>query len=139
MAVSVTINIDDESRFNKVITEQLDALKPEEIKDIITNAIKEMLHEDDNKILKNILVKEHRNVYNGYTTYEASDLLKHILESFDYSAGQDLVDDLVKDLRENNKSIIEDIMLNLLIKGITNNTAFYEEMKDILRQIHNGY
>lgn len=139
MAVSVTINIDDDSRFNKVLTDQIDALNPEEIKGVVIDAIKEMLHNNDNEILKSILVIESRNVYGGYNTYEASDLLLSILKSFDYSAGQDLVDDLIKDLREHNKTIIENVMLDLFVKGITNNTTFYDELKDVLRRIHNEY
>lgn len=142
MGVSITINIDDESRFKDIISKELDALKLEELHDIVIDAIKEMLHTNDNEIIKGLLVREISDIYTNRHSYEPTTFMYDILKSFDYSEGQEIANDIINELRTNYRKLAEEVMLTMIINGMTDNYIFRDNIKkifiDIYRDMHNN-
>ena len=104
--MQVTININDESRFKEIIEKELYALDKEELKNIIVEAIREGLKDNDYDLAKRILIS--KSPYSSYNT-EPSELTKELVKKADVSAIQEVADAMIADLKENHSKFLSDM------------------------------
>lgn len=130
--MQVTININDESKFKAVIEKELDALDKDELKQIIVEGIREGLKDNDYDLAKRILVK--KSPYSTYDT-EPSELTKELVRKADVSGIQEVADAMINDLKENHSRILERVLLDLMIDGLTNKYEFQSMLKRTLSEI----
>ena len=141
--IQVTVNI-DEKMFDDSIGTALKEMKPEEIKEMITNCIKEYLlgknSDGDNNI--EILLYDIRKEYYGARSLQPSIFTKSMLEKLDYSGLQEVVDKCIEDLKNNHKDILEKVLLEIIVQGLTNTYTFRDTLefstRDIIRQMNNN-
>lgn len=134
--ISVTVNI-DEKMFDESVGEALKSLKPEEMKDMITNCIKEYLLGVNNKGVSNLetLMYDKENTYYGSSKLKPSFFTEQIIEKLDYSALQEVVDECIKNLKENHKDILEEILLEMMVRGLTDTYNFATSVQSTIHSV----
>ena len=140
--IRVTVNI-DEKMFDDSIGGALKAMKPEEMQDMISNCIKEYLmgkNENGDQNIETLLYDIEKQYYGG-RVLRPSHFTKAMLDKLDYSGLQEVVDKCVNDLKENHKDIIEKLLLNLMIDGLTNTYGFRSAVEmaasDVVHRLNN--
>ena len=132
--MQLTINV-DETMFKDVLDNELKALSPEDLKNVMTECIKEYFTANDFKNLEPLIIQETKSRYNWNTQKEATLFATKLIESCDYSQLQLVVDEAIKELQKNYRSILEDILLKTLVQGFTSNYAISSQLEMSVRDI----
>lgn len=131
--MDITIKIDDDSRFNDIIKNELNALNPEELHEIIISVIKEALTANNYEIIKSLLVEERSTGW--CKAYEPTQLTISIIEKCDYSQMQDIVNNMIDYLKNNHKDLLEKILINIFDRGLCNSYSFRESVENVFTDI----
>ena len=133
--ISVTVNI-DEKMFDESVGEALKSLKPEEMKDMITNCIKKYLLGTNDKGVNNleVLMYDKENTYYG-TKIKPTFFTEQIIKNLDYSALQEVVDECIKNLKENHKDILEKILLEMMVSGLKDTYNFSTTLETTIQSV----
>ena len=154
----------DEDQFKSLIEKEITDLPKDQIQKILLESIKSYLEGDSkikidevvkndygntvypvqvNKnnynILNGLLIKR-EDYYNG-SSYKASDFLINLLEGCDFSALQELVDNMIEDLKNNYHTILVEVLSKQLVSSIFDERNFRNNVEDIIRvyvQNHNN-
>lgn len=134
--IQVTVNI-DEKMFDDSIGATLKEMKPEEIQDMISNCIREYLlgkNSEGNNNIETLLYDVEKTYYGG-SNLKPSYFTRSMLEKLDYSGLQDVVDKCVNDLKENHREIIEKILLEMMVEGLTRTYCFDNVIERTVKDI----
>ena len=137
--IQVTVNI-DEKMFDDSVGNALKAMKPEEMQDMIGNCIKEYLlgkNSEGNNNIETLLYDVEKTYYGG-SNLKPSYFTRSMLEKLDYSGLQDVVDKCVNDLKENHREIIDKILLEMMVDGLTRTYCFKDAVEGTTRSILNS-
>lgn len=132
--MEIKINV-DETMFKDVLENELKAFSKEELKEIIKTCMVEYLNNSD--VLKDLFIV--RNVSRfGYDRDEPTEILKQAASKIDISEDcKDIVDSMIKNVKENHTKILENLLLNLLINGITDDYNFKCTLERSVHEIIN--
>ena len=119
-----------ESQFKDILEKELTELPKETIQKVIVESIKEYFVQDNYKNLNAFLVDQN-NGY-GYATKTASKFLNEKLNDCNYSELQEVVDNMIKELKANYNTVLIERMTNILTRGITNDYAFQSAVEGIV-------
>ena len=129
--MEVKINV-DESQFKDLLENELKALKPEELHEIMLECIKGYFTQNNYENLEPLLVKT-KNQY-GWAERSASDFTRGIIAGCDYSKLQDVVDLCIDKLKENHDHILKEILLESIVSGLTSSYRFKDEIDSAIRE-----
>lgn len=121
----------DETKFKDVIEDELKAFSKEELHEIVRECIIEALKDKD--MLKKMFV-----IKGGYYNNEEkpSQLMIEAAKSLDLSpASKEIADLMINTLKENYPKLLQQVLLQLLVDGITNNYRFQENMNQTMNMI----
>ena len=123
--MELKIEVNDEM-FKDVAEKSLNALKPEQVTEIMQQALLEYFRKDNYKAIEGILVDSSRS---DYWNKEPSEFTKKIIKSCDMSSLQEVVDKCIDQLKDKYDTILMSILTDMLTSGFTNNYAFQESLK----------
>lgn len=126
--MELKIEVNDEM-FKDVAEKSLNALKPEQITEIMQQALLEYFRKDNYKAVESIMVNTSRS---DYWNKEPTAFTKRIIESCDMSSLQEVIDKCIDQLKDKYNTILMRILTDMLISGLTNNYAFQESLKNII-------
>lgn len=132
--IQLTVNI-DEKMFDESLGKTLQEMEPEKLKDIITECIKQYFLTNNENIEK--LLYEKRDTYYGGYTLGPSDFTEKLIQNLDYSGLQEVADKCIEDLKEHYKDIIEKILLEMMVKGLTDTYSFKDKVSQVMSDIMN--
>lgn len=156
MKIQIEIN---EEQFKELLENELKDLPKEDIQQVLLESIRSYLHNED--ITE---IKEEINPYNGTVREPAKIIRKHnydklnaflireehswggssykqpsnlfesMLKQCDFSGLQDIVDDMIKDLKENYHSILVETISKRIADSFLNDYRFTSELTDIIQR-----
>jgi len=118
--MEVKINV-SEDQFKELLEKELKNLSKETIQNILVECIKEYFSEDNKRNLENIFLVR-GNSYG--TSYQPSRFLESILEKCDFSGLQEVVDNCIKDLKENYDHILIKVLSSMISESLSNTYNF---------------
>lgn len=119
MEVKIDIS---EDQFKELLEKELNDLPKETIQNILTECIKGYFSKDHSQVLENIfIVKTDR--YSNYAT-KPSPFLVSMLEECDFSGLQEVVDNCIKDLKENYEQILIKVISSMISESLFNTHNF---------------
>ena len=134
--VSITINIDDTSKLKGLINDEVDKLKPEDIKDIVTEVIKQYLTCINYANLEPLIIESKKKYDWDITkTKSASEFTNKLIESLDYSKMQEVADACIEDLRENHRDIILELLERQFFNKLFDNDKFRNNLESTIHKI----
>lgn len=125
----VILNIDNDEQFNDIINKGIEALNPDDIKDIIITRLQTLLTEDPS-ILKSLLIKP-KNYYDSET--KPTEFALNILKQADYSQVQDIADNIIAILKSELMNIVKSIVLQCILSGMSNMGDFYSRVSELMK------
>ncbi len=148
----------DEDQFKSLIEKEITDLPKDQIQKIIIESIKSYLTGDETikieEVTKNSYgttiypVKVYRRNYNNLnalltkiydnysgTSYQASDFLINLIKECDFSGLQEVVDNMIEDLKNNYHTILIEIVSKQLVNSIFNERDFKENVLNIIESI----
>ena len=137
MQVNLTVNV-DETLFNDELKSQLEALKPEEVKEVLLKCIYEYFSKDNYANMEKLIVEDDHNNYYYGNKKVATEFTKKLIEECDYSKLQEVVDVYIERLKTNHKSILNDLLLDALVNGLTERHSFRSSLNEALYRIRNN-
>jgi len=129
MEVKVEVS---EDQLKELLDKEIKDLPKEIIQNILIECIKEYFSENDHRKINNIFIEEH-NRY-GYTT-QPSHFFETILRDCDYSGLQEIVDNCIKDLKENYESLLIKIITYMIAESLSKTTNFKSSMNEAVYEI----
>lgn len=130
--MQLIINV-DETMYKDILDKELKALSHEDLKEVIIECIKEYFTKDNFKNLKNLIVMESGSSWDRKETPTL--FTKKLIESCDYSELQSIVNKSIEDLNKNHHSILEELLLNAIVRGLFNTYSFSKELESSVREI----
>lgn len=130
--IQLTINI-DEKMFDESLGKTLQEMKPEELKDVITECIKQYFLTNNENIEK--LLYEKRDTYYGGYTLGPSIFTEKLIQNLDYSGLQEIADKCIEDLKKHYKDIIEKVLLEMMVEGLTDTYSFNDKVRQTMSDI----
>ena len=127
--MELKVQVSDEL-FKDVAENSLRALKPEQLTEICQQAILEFFKRNNYDNVEKLIVDKGNYSWD----YKASDFTHRIIESCDFSKLQEVVDKCIEELTNNYESMIKNIIADMICNGLTNNYAFQESLKHIIRE-----
>lgn len=127
MQVSIEVN---EEQFKDLLEKELKDLPKETLQEILIQSIKEYFVQDGFKNLNVFLVESERY---GYGVKGPSRFLERMMEKCDYSGLQEMVDSMIKDLKENYHTILMEILSDRLVSGLMDTTSFRTGVEETIR------
>ena len=109
-----------EDQFKELLEKELNDLPKETIQNILTECIKGYFSKDNSQVLENIFIAKAR--YSDYVT--PSRFLESILEKCDFSGLQEVVDNCIKDLKENYEHILIKVISSMISESLFNTHNF---------------
>lgn len=129
MQVNLTVNV-DETLFNDELKSQLEALKPEEVKEVLLKCIYEYFSKDNYANIEKLLItKSDWNRSNIPTRFT-----EKIIEACDYSALQEIVDKSIEIMKNKYDIILKDTLSDVLLKGMTDNYFFKSSLQRTIQE-----
>lgn len=148
-----------EEQFKELLEKELKDLPKEQIQQILLESIRSYVDGDTIVKLEDIRQNNYGDTeYNVSTTRKSHDklnalltekqsggyfssggyvspspLFKDILKQCDFSGLQDIVDDMIKDLRENHHNILIEVMSRRIVDSFTNDHKFQSELTDVIQ------
>ena len=134
--MELKIHIDDD-KFNDIVKKELDALTPDQIKEVVIDGIRRAIT-DNPKMVEGIFVT---SSYNGGK--EPTKLMQNIIKKVDIEKDiKELSDALKKELIENSNEILCRVLFNMLAAGaagaISNQGWFEEAFYRMHHQAHDN-
>ena len=134
--MQLIVNI-DEKMFDGSIGEALKSLKPEDMAEMINNCVKEYLLSRDIQgvsVIEHLLLRKEKT-YWGDKNVEPTFFTKEMFKQLDYSGLQDVVDKCIEELKTNYRDIIDKILLETMVAGMTKTCAFQDTVSSTVRDI----
>ena len=130
----------DETKFKDVIEKELNAFSKEELHDILKECIIEAFRDDRyDSLRKSLFVEKVDNSYYSTKKYEPGVLLLEAARSIDMqSECKELADELIKTFKENHKELLENLMLSLMVRGLTYNDILKTDIETVASIIINN-
>lgn len=127
--MEIKINV-DESMFKDILENELKALKPEEIHEVLVECIKNYFTQNNYENINKLLFKKS----SGYgPTIISSDFTNAMIKSCDYSELQEIVNESIKILKNDYKNILNNILTDALIYGLTNSYTMNSVLRDTIQ------
>ena len=131
--MEVKINV-DEIMFKNVIEEELKAFSKEELHEIIRECIVEALHNDNT--LKNLFVTDKKDYWGNYAGTQPSNVVIEAAKNIDLSpAYKEIQEKMIKVLQTDYRNILENVMMGLMMEGISNDYIFQQKMQESINRI----
>lgn len=121
--MQLVLNVSDEV-FESTLEKQLFAVKPEDLQEALSGAIKEYFTKEQN--LEKILFS--RDGYGSYG-HHPTEIFKRVLESLDYSGLQVVADDCIKLLTERYESFLRGVFTQMLVDQLTTSYSFQQALQ----------
>ena len=128
--MELKIEVNDEM-FKDVAEKSLNTLKPEQVTEIMQQALLEYFRKDNYKAIEGILVDTSRS---DYWNKEPSAFTKKIIESCDMSSLQEVVDKCIDQLKDKYDTILIRILTDMLTTGFIDNYAFRDSLKTTIHE-----
>ena len=128
--MEIKINV-DESMFKNVLENELKALKPEEIHEVLVECIKNYFTQNNYENINKLLFEKNGAHYGP--TIISSDFTKAMIESCDYSELQEIVNESIKILKNDYKNILNNILTDALIHGLVNSYTMTSVLRDTIQ------
>lgn len=130
--MDITIKIDD-TKFDEVLGQELNALSKEELKNIVYEALSKRISEE-NGLMERFLYKP-----TYYGDKQPSEWLTNALKSINYNEEFDEFKQVMVDhLKKNQKDLIQKLMSQIFISGLTSavlyNDAFQNELSQVVQR-----
>jgi hypothetical protein len=130
--MEVKINV-SEDQFKELLEKELKNLSKETIQNILVECIKGYFSEDNKRNLENIFLVR-GNSYG--TSYQPSRFLESILEKCDFSGLQEVVDNCIKDLKENYDHILIKVLSSMISESLSSTYNFkYAVQNEICNEL----
>jgi hypothetical protein len=133
MEVKLTVT---EEQFKEILEKGFNDLQKETIQEVIIQSIKEYFTHDNYKNLNAFIVDKESY---GYGSKTASRFLIDCMEDCDYSGLQEVVDLMIKDLKENYHKILIEILSDRLMRGLADTWSFQDSLENTIRKELNNY
>ena len=130
--MEIKIEVSDEM-FMNVAENSLNALTPEQVTDICKQALLEYFRKDNYDAINKLIIEKGKYSWDD----NISIFGKQMLEKCDYSDLQEVVDKSIEMLKNNYKTLMERVVLNAIVSGLTSNCNFYDSVRFTLSEIMN--
>ncbi len=121
----------DETKFKDVIEKELNAFSSEELHEIIRECIIKALRNND--IYKGLFIKP-KNY--SYEQDRPTEVLLEAARSIDLSSAySEIQEKIINELKTNYVDLLQKIMLNTIIDGLTESWKFRENLEQAMRDI----
>lgn len=152
----------DEEQFKELVENEIKDLPKEEVQKIILEAIKSYLYHDDIQEIQEVksvyndsiepakiirkpnydklnafLIRKDSSYYTSTRNSEPSELFISLLNDCDFSGLQEIVDDMIKDLKENYHDILVEAISKKIAASFINDYNFKSELADIVNTVLN--
>ena len=128
MEVKLTVT---EEQFKEILEKGFNDLQKETIQEVILQSIKEYFTQDNYKNLNAFIVDT--DSY-GYGSKTASRFLTDCMKDCDYSGLQEVVDLMIKDLKENYHNILIEVLSDRLMIGLADTWSFKDNLENTIRK-----
>lgn len=133
--MELKINV-DETKFKDIIEKELEAFSKEELHDIIRDMIVESFKTDN--VLQSFFTVKYNTRSWGDPVYEtrAGELLEEAAKTFDLSdCFKEIQDSMINEIKNNHKDLVEKVMLDMIVSGLTNSYDFCNRISYQIEQI----
>lgn len=129
------LNVEIESgTFEKVISDGINSLTPDELGSLIKQAIFEALTKCEE--FKDLLIVRERIGWSGTSEIKLGPLANEALKSIDLGPEiEEFKQKMVSALMDNHRRIVEDMMMRLLIEKVSYSDSFRCAVEDTVRRI----
>lgn len=131
MNMELKIVVGDD-QFKDVLENGLKAFSKEELHELIREAIKKILNEDD--IIRSLFVT--KRISNGYVTgyEEPTPLLINAAKEFNIDpAFKEIENKIIETLKTNTSHVLENLLIRMIIEGLTSTDEFKNNLHNSLR------
>ena len=138
--MKVEINV-DETQLKDILDKELKDLPKETIQDVIVQSIKGYFEQNNYENVQKLFVYENKGYNSWDTKMTTTELLNGLVKNCDYSELQSVVDEAIKDVKENHRSILCDLISKIVSEGLFQDYHFKyaldNAVQDVLRRIQN--
>ena len=129
MDLHITVSDD---MFKEVIDKELAALKPEDLHEVIVEAVKTYFAENKYAV-EHLLFGQTRT---SYDCNNPSEFTKAVISSCDFSELQPEVDKSIELLKGRFDSILKSLILDSMTKSICDSYGFQQSIRNTISQMH---
>lgn len=119
----------DESKFHDILEKELNALTKEEISSVIKDGIAEALRANNYELVRTVFFE----VTWSNTVLKPSKFFEDIIKQLDYSDLQDILDNMVDDLKENHERILKTVLIESICTGLMDTYAMRQSVENTIR------
>ena len=111
--MKVEINV-DETQLKDILDKELKDLPKETIQDVIVQSIKGYFEQNNYENVQKLFVYENKSYNYWDTKMTTTEFLNGLVKNCDYSELQSVVDEAIKDVKENHRSILCDFISKIV-------------------------
>ena len=130
--MKVEINV-DETQLKDILDKELTDLPKEVLQDVIVQSIKGYFEQNNYENVQKIFINESKNSYGFGTSITSTRFLDDLLKECNYSGLQSVVDEAIKDVKENHRSIVCDLISKIMTEGLFQDYNFKYALENAIR------
>ena len=138
--MKVEINV-DETQLKDILDKELKDLPKETIQDVIVQSIKGYFEQNNYENVQKLFVYENKGYNSWDTKMTTTEFLNGLVKNCDYSELQSVVDEAIKDVKENHRSILCDLISKIVAEGLFQEyhfkSALDNAVRDVIRSMRN--
>ena len=132
--MEVKINV-DETQLKDILDKELIDLPKEVLQDVIVQSIKGYFEQNNYENVQKLFLNENKSYYQYNTSLTSTEFLNKLVKDCDYSELQSVVDEAIKDVKENHRSIVCDLISGIITKGMFEDYQFKYHLENSVRDI----
>lgn len=132
--MKVEINV-DETQLKDILDKELKDLPKETIQDVIIQSIKGYFEQNNYENVQKLFVYENKGYNSWDTKMTTTEFLNGLVKNCDYSELQSVVDEAIKDVKENHRSILCDLISKIVAEGLFQDYHFKYALDNAVRDV----
>ena len=132
--MKVEINV-DETQLKDILDKELKDLPKETIQDVIVQSIKGYFEQNNYENVQKLFVYENKGYNSWDTKMTTTEFLNGLVKNCDYSELQSVVDEAIKDVKENHRRILCDLISKIVAEGLFQDYHFKCALDNAVRDV----
>ena len=132
--MKVEINV-DETQLKDILDKELTDLPKEVLQDVIVQSIKGYFEQNNYENVQKIFLNETKGYYGYDTKITSTEFLNKLVKDCDYSELQSVVNEAIKDIKENHRSIVCDLISGIIANGLFGDCQFKYQLENAVRDV----
>lgn len=130
--MKLEINV-DETQFKDILDKELKEMPKEVIQAVIVKSIQGYFEQNNYENVQRLFVQT--SEYGWKTEKTSTEFLNGLVKDCDYSALQGVVDKAIEDVKENHRSIVCDLISNIITNGLLTDYNFRSALDSAIRDV----